>query len=196
MIPVRLRRVTRVKNFRYVLNHRSNRIHLLIIGFTGLGILTAISEILTSLLIGLAAGLDNESSGTLERGVMPSWIGETAERWGSKPFGPFWPKYTNGDGTINSAMLSFMPFSASSILLSLGLRPPIAWRCNSSPMIRSRTPRLWHNLEVRRKTRNGIAGVLEMWLLIMAAQSASFNQLLVRTPHRSGFSAHTAFATW
>jgi hypothetical protein len=80
MIPVRLRRVTRVKNFRYVLNHRSNRIHLLIIGFTGLGILTAISEILTSLLIGLAAGLDNESSGTLERGVMPSWIGETAER--------------------------------------------------------------------------------------------------------------------
>ena len=121
MIPVKLRRVTKVKNFRYVLNQRLNKIHRLILGFGGGTFLIMTSVTFSLLLCELAAGRDNESSGTLERGVIPSCTGETGESCELKLEDPFGLKYTKGNGSISW----FMPFSASSTERSLGVRPPI-----------------------------------------------------------------------
>jgi len=70
MMPVKFSETTKVKNFRYVLNQRLKRIHRLIFGFGLAGFFAGSSGALNPL------GHDSDNSGTLVKGVIPSWMGE------------------------------------------------------------------------------------------------------------------------
>ena len=67
-----------VKNFRYVLNHKSIKIHLLIFGRVGAGFLSVVLSTLASVARG-PGGHEKDNSGTLENGVIPSWTGEAGD---------------------------------------------------------------------------------------------------------------------
>lgn len=83
IIPVKFSKTTNVKNLRYVLNQSSASIHRLVFGFDGAGFLTVVSSTLASVAFAVV-GMDRDSSGTLDSGVMPSWTGEAGESRGSK----------------------------------------------------------------------------------------------------------------
>lgn len=77
MMPTKLSKTMRVKNLRYVLNHRSARIHFGIFGFTGAGFLgtlvsSAVALMDPRLTAGLAVGHESDRSGMLGFGVIPS----------------------------------------------------------------------------------------------------------------------------
>lgn len=126
MIPVRLSKVTNVKNFLYVLNQRSNKIHRLIFGFwcfSPAGFFTVVSSSAAS--VGLRPdGRDSDSSGTLVHGVMPWWMGEAGSNDVTMCIGLFCSMYTK-PGAVNSNVLSDMPFSASSSESTLRLS--VSW---------------------------------------------------------------------
>jgi hypothetical protein len=84
MIPTMLSRIMKVKNLRYVLNHRSARTHRGIFGFVGVGffgtvVCSAVALIDPRLTAGLAAGHDRDRSGILGFGVIPSCTGESGD---------------------------------------------------------------------------------------------------------------------
>jgi len=72
MIPDRLSKVTKVKNFRYVLNQSLKRIHRLIFGGGRAGFFGDGSGGGASTGAFHPAGHDSDSAGTLEKGVRPS----------------------------------------------------------------------------------------------------------------------------
>lgn len=85
MIPVKLSKMMKVKNFRYVLNHKSASIHLGtfffgVAGFDGTVVLRAVALMDSRRTAGFVAGHDNDRSGLLEFGVIPSCTGESGER--------------------------------------------------------------------------------------------------------------------
>jgi len=67
-------------------------------------------------------GRDNDSSGTLVHGVMPWWTGEAGSNDATMCIGFFCSMYTK-PGAVNSNVLSYMPFSASSS--ESALLPPV-----------------------------------------------------------------------
>jgi hypothetical protein len=78
MIPAKFSKMIIVKNFRYVLNQRSKRIHRLIFDFDGADFFTVALSSLASVAFH-PAGHDSDSSGTLENGDIPSWTGEVGD---------------------------------------------------------------------------------------------------------------------
>ena len=94
MMPTRLRSVTKVKNFLYVLNQRVNRIHLLtfLLGFVdpplpagGAGFFSLIGSedsvggsCLTPSGVARTV-LESDKTGTPDMGVIPSWMGDMGE---------------------------------------------------------------------------------------------------------------------
>lgn len=71
MMPAKFNNVTKMKNFRYVLNQRQKRIHLCLVGgTTGTG----------AWMVWFSAGSGSDRTGTLEDGVMPSAMGEMGDK--------------------------------------------------------------------------------------------------------------------
>lgn len=122
-----------MNNFRYVLNQRLNRIHLLTFRFFGAGFLGVVLSALASV-ARFPGGKDSDNSGTLEKGVMPSWTGEAGEMCVSTCVALLGPIYTNGGGAVNSSEVSVRPFSASSRESWLWLAA--GWFSGGTPMLR------------------------------------------------------------
>ena len=107
MMPTAFITVTKMKNFRYVLNQRLKRIHRLGFGLGGAGFFaTVVLRAAASVAPRQPVGHDSDSSGTLENGVVPSWTGEPGNRWVSMCISGFLgPEEENGGGPLTSTML-------------------------------------------------------------------------------------------